>query len=187
MTRSLHLTPFALIGLTLASCAAVNDRPSSAQSDASAAQTAVASAQFTGRTPETAGKAQLFASPTGLTLTATLTGLPPGVKGFHLHETGTCDAPAFTTAGAHLNPLGKSHGTMAEGGAHLGDLPNLSVAQDGTATITAQIDGEPSQLVAWLFDADGTSIMVHEGPDDYTTDPSGAAGPRIACAILTKP
>ena len=182
MTRLAHMLPLALIGITLTNCAPIGTEQSARQAD----KTALGAGQFTGRNAGTTGSAELRKTMDGLVLTATLAGLPQGTKGFHLHETGRCEGPSFTTAGGHLNPLGKNHGTLAEGGSHLGDLPNLIVAPDGTATITAQIAGEQSQLLAWLFDADGTAIMVHEGPDDYTSDPSGAAGPRIACAVLTR-
>lgn len=182
MTRPVHMLPLALMGITLANCAPIDAGQSTRQAD----QAALGTGQFTGRNADTTGSAELRTTKDGLVLDAMLAGLPPGAKGFHLHETGRCDGPSFTTAGGHLNPLDKNHGTLAKGGSHLGDLPNLLVAQDGTAVISAPISGEESQVLAWLFDADGTAVMVHEGPDDYTSDPSGAAGPRIACAILTR-
>ena len=122
-----------------------------------------------------------------MVLIADLEGLPPGAKGFHLHQTGLCDAPDFLSAGGHLNPLGKTHGVMSVGGAHLGDLPNLPVAQNGAVKIAAPIKANSAEAEAWLFDADGTAAIVHEKPDDYVSDPSGGAGPRIACAILKRP
>ena len=122
----------------------------------------------------------------GLRITATAAGLPPGPHGFHVHTTGKCDAPGFTTAGGHLNPMGKMHGTDNPMGSHLGDLPNLIVRADGTASLSRRLSGDAATLTSALFDADGTAIVVHAGPDDYKTDPSGNSGARIACGVLTK-
>jgi superoxide dismutase, Cu-Zn family len=108
-------------------------------------------------------------------------GLPPGDHGLHLHAVGRCDGPDFKTAGAHWNPAGKQHGHLNPQGAHVGDLPNLTVSANGHGAINF--------LVAehGLADADGTSLVVHARPDDYRTDPSGNSGDRIACAVLAAP
>jgi Cu-Zn family superoxide dismutase len=108
-------------------------------------------------------------------------GLPPGVHGIHLHSVGRCDGPDFNSAGAHWNPKDKQHGHENPKGAHLGDLPNLSVSADGAGTESFTISGPP------LDDADGTSLVIHAKPDDYRTDPTGNSGDRIACAVLTAP
>ncbi len=134
-----------------------------------------------------AGNARIEDDGGAIRLIATLQNLPSGARAFHLHTEGKCDAPDFTSAGGHLNPLGKNHGTRSPGGAHVGDLPNIQIAADGSGSITAPIEGSAQQVRQWLFDTDGTSVMVHAGPDDYRTDPSGAAGARIACGILTRP
>ena len=70
-----------------------------------------------------AGTAQIIGAGDRLTLTVVVAGLPSGIDGIHLHATGRCDAPAFTTAGAHLNPAGHRHGTLNPGGSHLGTFP----------------------------------------------------------------
>lgn len=111
-------------------------------------------------------------------------GLSEGLHGLHFHEVGKCDAPAFTSAGGHLNPAGRQHGTLNAAGPHVGDLPNLLAGADGKAVLTAQLDVAPSVLTAALFDADGTAVVIHAGPDDYKTDPSGNSGGRIACGVL---
>lgn len=117
----------------------------------------------------------------GVRFSADLHGLPPGTHGIHVHTVGLCDAPGFTTAGGHWNPTGMKHGSMNPQGPHEGDLPNLIVGQDGRGTVAAVI---PGAAVATLIDADGAAIVVHAGPDDLMTDPSGNSGGRIACGVF---
>ena len=130
------------------------------------------------------GEAELTKAGDILTLGLSLSGLPEGPRAFHLHETAACDAPSFIGAGGHLNPLAKAHGKLSEDGPHLGDLPNIDIAADGTFKGDFHLDGSASDLLANLFDEDGTAVMLHAGADDYRTDPSGAAGPRLACGVL---
>lgn len=113
-------------------------------------------------------------------------GLPAGVHGVHLHTAGKCDRPDFTTAGGHLNPHGKMHGSENPQGKHLGDLPNLTVGADRKGMMTAPLNGTAEELSGALFDADGTAVVVHATADDYRTDPSGNSGGRIACGVLIK-
>ncbi|HEU0051869.1 MAG TPA: superoxide dismutase family protein [Longimicrobium sp.] len=113
--------------------------------------------------------------------------LPPGTHGTHLHAVGKCEAPQFTTAGAHLNPANRQHGTRNPAGPHLGDLPNLVVVANGTGTLEATVAGTLTPGQAPLFDADGTALVVHASADDYMTDPSGNSGARIACAVIATP
>ncbi|GGE01924.1 hypothetical protein GCM10011515_22000 [Tsuneonella deserti] len=120
-----------------------------------------------------------------VTLAIGVTGVAPGPHGIHLHTTGQCNGPDFTTAGGHLNPLGKRHGSLAPDGKHEGDLPNLVVQPGGSGALTAELQGTPEQVQEWLFDRDGTAIVLHADADDYRTDPSGNSGARIACGVLT--
>lgn len=131
------------------------------------------------------GTAQLLASGAEVTISIAVVGLSPGLHGVHLHTTGACDAPEFTSAGGHLNPGGRQHGTNNPAGAHLGDLPNVTVGGTGAGTVSATLPGSREAVLAQLFDADGTAIVVHANSDDYRTDPSGNAGGRIACGVLT--
>ncbi len=114
-------------------------------------------------------------------------GIPAGTHGAHFHEAGMCDAPAFTTAGPHLNPTGRQHGPRNPNGPHLGDLPNLTVGADGRGSMEASVAGTLTPGQAPLFDANGTSLVVHASADDLVTDPSGNSGARIACAIIAAP
>ncbi len=124
----------------------------------------------------------------GLILTLEATGLPPGAHGFHLHETGECDAATgFETAGGHLNPTGRSHGWLNEMGAHLGDLPNILVPEDGELAVEfflPMLSLGPVADAHSLMAGDGAAVMVHSGPDDYASDPAGNAGDRIACGVI---
>ena len=122
-----------------------------------------------------------------LALHIALRGLPPGLHGIHLHTVGRCDGPAFTTAGGHLNPGQHQHGTDNPAGSHLGDMPNLTVAPDGTVSADLAIAANRQALEASLFDADGTAVVIHASSDDYKTDPSGNSGARIACGVFQRP
>jgi len=152
-----------------------------------AAQPPLATAQVALADGSPAGTAQLRATRQGgLALVLALTGLPPGLHGLHLHSVGKCEGPAFTSAGGHLNPDGHKHGLYSPSGPHLGDLPNLEVQPDGTAKATLPLAGTKDALLAALFDADGTALVLHAKIDDYQTDPSGNSGARIACGVLQK-
>lgn len=133
-----------------------------------------------------AGTVELLANGGDLSLTVAVTGIPEGTHGFHLHTTGDCTPPDFTSAGGHLNPADKEHGHENPAGSHLGDLPNLVVGADGSASTTADLGSGSDSAIDSLFDADGTAVVVHADPDDYQSDPSGNAGSRIACGVLER-
>src|SRR5262245_41336360 len=125
--------------------------------------------------------------PTGVAIEAALTKLPPGTRAFPIHTTGTCTPPDFTSAGGHFNPGGKQHGRDNPNGHHAGDLPNFEVDAKGEGHISytvpdVTLDDGPNSL----FHAGGTALVVHGGADDNKTDPSGNAGPRIACGVIPK-
>lgn len=131
------------------------------------------------------GNVDLEPSPHGVLLKVTLTGLPPGEHAFHLHETAAC-VPPFTSAGGHFNPFGKEHGLLNPKGRHAGDLPNIVMPDGDELNVNILADLvtlEPGKKNS-LFDSDGTAIVIHVGPDDYITDPTGSAGRRIACGVI---
>jgi len=111
-------------------------------------------------------------------------GLTPGKHGFHIHECGDCSAPDASTAKGHFNPGRHHHGGPSADERHAGDLGNLNANDKGVA------DYERSDKVIHMTGSDsilGKAIIVHEKVDDYTTQPTGNAGSRIACGvILTK-
>ena len=130
------------------------------------------------------GKVTLTAVPTGVLLDADLTALPPGDHAFHIHEFGKCDAPDFKSAGGHFNPEEDEHGLMNQAGPHGGDMPNIHVPENGKLRIG--VLNQMVNLSRGLLDKDGSAIVIHEGADDYKTDPAGHAGARIACGVITK-
>lgn len=155
-------------------------------SAASAQEPATAAAQLQGLNGEDHGSVSLSQTPHGVLLVATLRGLPEGVHGFHVHETGECEPP-FKSAGGHFNPTDASHGLMNPDGMHAGDMPNIHVPASGDLQIEVlnpQLSLDPDED-GNLIDDDGSAILVHSGADDYTSDPAGNAGDRIACGVIT--
>jgi Cu-Zn family superoxide dismutase len=114
--------------------------------------------------------------------------LTPGAHGVHIHETGRCDPPAFTTANGHFDagPFGHSTPVDANHPFHTGDLPNLMVDENGVGFLkhrTSRITLSPGPLS--VFDADGSAVIVHLNPDRGINGVAGASGgPRIACGII---
>lgn len=112
------------------------------------------------------------------------TGVPEGMHGFHVHETGACEGD-FESAGGHL-ALDLEHGVKADGGPHPGDLPNVYAGPEGTVraeffTRSFTLSTEGAQR---LLDDDGSAVILHAGADDYSTQPAGDAGARIACGVV---
>jgi superoxide dismutase, Cu-Zn family len=128
------------------------------------------------------GEATLRDSPDGVRISATFSDLPPGEHAFHVHAVGKCEAP-FESAGDHFNPTGKQHGRDNPRGPHAGDMPNIEVASSRRATIDIVLKGVS---LSSMLDGDGASLVVHESADDYTSDPAGNAGRRIACGVITQ-
>ena len=118
-----------------------------------------------------------------ITLMIEIQGASPGLHAVHIHAYGDCSAPDGTSAGGHWNPTGVAHGKWGEGEFHLGDIGNITVGEDGTGRITLTTDlweiGTGSDV-----DVVGRGIIVHAGADDFTSQPSGAAGARIGCGVI---
>lgn len=117
----------------------------------------------------------------GVRIVARLTDLTPGAHGFHIHEKGDCSAPDGTSAGGHFNPLGMAHGAPEAEQRHIGDLGNLTADASGKAYLE-RVDAQLS--LDGINSIIGRSIIVHEKPDDMKTQPTGNAGPRVACGVI---
>jgi superoxide dismutase, Cu-Zn family len=122
----------------------------------------------------------------GLHVAVRATGVSPGVHAVHVHMTGTCTPPDFTSAGGHWNPTGRQHGRDNPAGMHMGDMPNMTAGADGTGAMEYVIPGGTLRSGAHpLLDADGAAVVIHAQADDNKSDPAGNAGGRIACGILS--
>ncbi|MBE1553007.1 superoxide dismutase family protein [Sporosarcina limicola] len=134
------------------------------------------------------GEVILSEAADGVTISIAAEGLPPGVHGVHVHETGVCTPPDFTSAGNHFNPKHKEHGFENPKGFHLGDLPNIEVDAEGKVAAkltTKEFTLKPGAANS-ILDTDGSAVVIHAQADDYKTDPSGNSGARIACAAIGK-
>jgi Cu-Zn family superoxide dismutase len=130
---------------------------------------------------ESIGTVRAWQTAGGVSFRISASGLPHGIHGLHVHAVGRCDPPDFASAGGHWNPAGKKHGMNNPAVPHAGDFPNVEVAANGVLTATVTL---PGATMASLLDADGAALVLHAGPDDYATDPSGNSGARIACAVI---
>lgn len=145
-----------------------------------------ATAELRDADDQVVGTVSFEESEAGVRVTLAGTGLPQGTHAFHIHETGECTAPDFTSAGGHFNPTGAQHGLDNPQGPHAGDMPNVDVGADGTVQFSvdndriALGDGQNS-----ILDADGSAVVIHASADDNVSDPAGNAGDRIACGVVT--
>ena len=115
-------------------------------------------------------------------------GLSPGKHGVHIHAIGSCQDPAFMSAGGHFNPTAKKHGLDSVEGPHGGDLPNLEADRSGK--VHHDVTTDRITLTAGnrsIFDADGSALVIHEKEDDQKTDPAGNSGGRTLCGVIKRP
>jgi Cu-Zn family superoxide dismutase len=144
-----------------------------------------ATAQLTGTAKFKAVKGTVEFKETdgGVEVTANLEGLKKGDHGFHIHEKGDCSAPDATSAGGHFNPTNHKHGAPEAEEHHEGDLGNITAEKDGKATKTFTIKGVS------LGEGDtsiiGKGFIIHAKADDMKTQPTGNAGDRVACGVIT--
>jgi len=107
---------------------------------------------------------------------------PDSEHGFHIHEKGDCSSGDGMSTGGHFNPGGKPHGSHGASEHHAGDLPSLKADKYGVAAFSfvarsISVAGPTTDIV-------GKGLIVHRDPDDYKTQPTGNAGPRLACAVI---
>ena len=121
----------------------------------------------------------------GVHITGEIGGLRGGGRhGFHIHEKGDCSAADASSAGGHFNPAAQPHGRAGHGAHHAGDADNLVADGRGVAKVDTHQSGVTLGGGA-ANDIAGRAVIVHAQPDDYATQPTGNAGGRIACGIIT--
>lgn len=128
---------------------------------------------------ESRGKVVVQAGAGGLKILADLKNLPEGTHAFHLHANPACGGD-FSAAGGHYNPDNRPHGILAAEQFHLGDLPNIHIGETGQLKTEFFIRG---LTLSAEFPPPGT-VIIHAGGDDYVSQPTGAAGGRIACGVI---
>jgi len=118
----------------------------------------------------------------GVKIEADVTGLAPGQHGFHIHEWGDCSSADGKSAGGHFNPGGHPHAGPTDPEAHAGDLGNMTADANGHAVL--EITTNKFALGSGGGDVAGRSVIVHEKADDMVSQPTGAAGGRLACGVI---
>ena len=114
-------------------------------------------------------------------------GLTPGIHAMHLHEKADCSAADGTSSGGHWNPTFEKHGSWGDPkGYHRGDVGNLTAKSDGTAKLMFQTDQWCIGCGDENRDILGKAVIIHEGRDDLTTQPTGNAGGRVSCGGIIK-
>jgi superoxide dismutase, Cu-Zn family len=117
----------------------------------------------------------------GVKVEAAIQGLTPGLHGFHIHEYGDCSSPDANSAGGHFNPGDMPHGGPTSEKHHAGDLGNLQADASGNAKLTLVVSKLSLEGPASIV---GRGVVVHAQPDDFTTQPTGASGARVACGVI---
>ncbi|MBV9890899.1 MAG: superoxide dismutase family protein [Rhizobacter sp.] len=179
-TRPVLAAAFAIAAAALASCAGAPGS-SSSPGTASSSDYVVASLKPT-RGNSAAGTVWFSQEGGDVLMRGRVTGLVPNQEhGFHVHEKGDCSSDDAMSAGGHLNPGGKRHGPPS-GEHHAGDLPAIKADANGVATVRVRVSG--TLIGAGAQDIAGKALVVHAAPDDYTTQPTGNSGARIACGVI---
>ncbi|MDZ7807653.1 MAG: superoxide dismutase family protein [Gracilimonas sp.] len=125
-----------------------------------------------------AGSVTFMEEGEGVLVEGEFSGLESGNHGFHIHEFGDCRAADGTSAGGHFNPSDNEHGAPSDMDRHMGDMGNIEANEEGVATVN-YVDETIS-----LEQIIGRGIIIHAGEDDLTTQPTGAAGSRLACGVI---
>lgn len=188
MTPLSRATLVTALAALLSACAgapttAARHAPATATHNASTAKQAVANlAAASGSL--VSGRLTLAPMGDGVHLRGEVGGLQPGSShGFHIHEKGDCSAVDASSAGGHFNPGAQPHGRAGHGAHHAGDSDNLVADANGVAHVDAHFTGVTLGGGA-ANDIAGRAIVVHATADDYSSQPAGNAGARVACGVI---
>ena len=132
------------------------------------------------------GELNLISEKSSVRVGGLIQGLKPNTEqAFHIHEKGDCSAPDASSAGGHFNPTSQPHGNPKGTGAkHAGDMVNLKSDAKGVAKVDVMLDSATLQS-GQPNDVAGKSIVVHQKADDYTSQPAGNSGDRVACGVIS--
>ena len=190
------LTPVLLAASVLALSACSSSAPTKSTAPAASAATPAApAAQSTAKSATVnlasasgslvSGKLTVVPMGNGVHLTGEVGGLSPGsTHAIHIHEKGDCSAADASSAGGHFNPAAQPHGKVGSGAHHGGDMDNLVANAEGVAQVNAHAEGVTLGGGA-ANDVAGKAVIVHAAADDYRTQPTGNAGGRVACGVIT--
>jgi Cu-Zn family superoxide dismutase len=133
----------------------------------------------------TSGSVSFTQSGNKVLVIAEVYGLKPNAEhGFHIHDKGDCSSGDGMSTGGHFNPTTQAHGAHGTGSHHTGDLPSLVADANGNAKL--KFESTSITIDSGLTNILGRGLIVHRDPDDFKTQPTGNAGPRLACAVIVK-
>ena len=183
--RPLALTILSASTVLLAACAATPQRNAAPAANVAKRQASEAAANLASASGSlVSGRLVLVPMGDGLHLRGEVGGLVPGSRhGFHIHEKGDCSAADASSAGGHFNPTGQPHGRAGQGAHHAGDADNLVADAKGVARVDAHLGGLSLGNGA-ANDVAGRAVIVHAAADDYSSQPAGNAGARVACGVI---
>jgi len=178
------IVAFIALSVAVAGCAQQDNQNSDDSGTMSESQNEVAEAVAQLHSTdgnEILGTVTFLQSDEGVEVTANINGLEAGKHGFHIHQYGDCTAEDQTSAGGHYNPYNTEHGAPTDSERHMGDMGNLPINEEGYGNLTytdnvIELNG-PNSII-------GRAVIIHGGADDFTSQPSGAAGPRLACGVI---
>ena len=157
--------------------------PAEGEAPVAVAAPVTASANLVSRADLTVSGMVMFSQAgDSVSVTAHVEGAPPGTHGLHVHEIGDCSAEDFTSAGGHFNPTDAPHGAPTDAERHAGDLGNIEIGEDGSGHL--ELSSDMITVTEGPNSVMGRGVILHEKADDLVSQPTGAAGARLACGVV---